>query len=266
MNRRVIWLLFAVVFAVSCFFPPSFYPVKVSDSVRDFYEGIEALPPGSPVLVSMDFIPAFTPELRPMALAVCRHAFRKNLRVVAMTLRDTGAGLAYDIVGQAAAESGKKYGEDFVFLGWQPDDVSVITGMGVGIYSMFPVDYAGSPVAAMKVMKGISSLRDFGFMAQIGAGFMGMPEWVSYGSDKYNIKIGIGCTAGAETTLRPYYDTGQISGLVPAIKGAAEYEKLAGMKGDAVSGLNAISLAQVAVVLSIIIANAVWALNPKKWI
>ena len=61
-------------------------PIKISSEVRGVYDYIEGLPEGSVFLLSLDFDPASKPELYPQAIAILRHAFKKNLRVVAMTL------------------------------------------------------------------------------------------------------------------------------------------------------------------------------------
>ena len=72
-------------------------PIKISSEVRGVYDYIESLPEGSVFLLSLDFDPASKPELYPQAVAILRHAFKKNLRVVAMTLWVSGTGLADQI-------------------------------------------------------------------------------------------------------------------------------------------------------------------------
>jgi len=61
--------------------------------VKAAYDAIDALPPGSKVLISMDYEPDIMAELLPMSVAVIRHCFRKHLQVIAMTLFPAGTGL-----------------------------------------------------------------------------------------------------------------------------------------------------------------------------
>src|SRR5881296_3230557 len=128
-DRRIIFLVIGV-----CTLLPLLYPVglaiKVSPEVRGVHDYIESLPEGSVFLLSMDFDPASKPELQPQAVALLRHAFKKNLRVIGMTLWVTGTGLADLAVSQAAQEMGKVNGKDYVFLGWSPGVGSLIITMG----------------------------------------------------------------------------------------------------------------------------------------
>src|SRR5438552_3039043 len=105
-DRRLIFLGIGL-----CTLLPLLYPVglaiRVSPEVRAVYDHIDQLPEGSIFLLSMDFDPASKPELHPQAVALLRHAFMKNLRVIGMTLWVTGTGLADLVVTPAAQELGK---------------------------------------------------------------------------------------------------------------------------------------------------------------
>src|SRR5918992_4612295 len=119
LDRRIIFLVIGL-----CTLLPLLYPVglaiKISPEVRNVYDYIESLPERSIFLLSLDFDPASKPELHPQAIALLRHAFRRNLRVVAMTLWVSGTGMADQVVTQVAKEMGKVNGKDYVFLGWSP--------------------------------------------------------------------------------------------------------------------------------------------------
>ncbi len=82
-----------------------------------------------------------------------------------------------------------------------------------------------------------------------------MPPWLAYGTDKTGGKLVIACNGGAELTLRPYYASGQLAGLVPSVKGGAEYEQLLGYFGPATRALNAISVGQLFMVVLMLAAN-----------
>src|SRR5919204_1634012 len=124
-DRRIIFLLIGV-----CTLLPLLYPIglaiRVSPEVRAVYDHIEGLPEGSVFLLSMDFDPASKPELHPQAVALLKHAFKKNLRVIVMTLWVTGTGLADQTVTTVAQDMHKQNGKDYVFLGWSPGVGSLI--------------------------------------------------------------------------------------------------------------------------------------------
>ena len=96
-DRRIIFLVIGLCTLFPLLFPVGL-PIRISSEVRGVYDYIDGLPEGSVFLLSLDFDPASKPELYPQAIAILRHAFRKNLRVVAMTLWVSGTGLADQIV------------------------------------------------------------------------------------------------------------------------------------------------------------------------
>jgi len=83
-DRRIIFLLIAAATLLPLL-KPFGLPIKVSPEVKAVYDYMEALPARSVFLLSFDFDPSSKPELEPQAVALLRHAFRKNLRVMVMT-------------------------------------------------------------------------------------------------------------------------------------------------------------------------------------
>ncbi|MFC1522115.1 hypothetical protein ACFL6Y_06875 [Elusimicrobiota bacterium] len=254
LDRRIIFLSVILVILFPIIHPLKLPGLKVTAPVRGVYDQIEALPPGSTIAVSFDFDPASKPELYPMGMAVCRHAFSRNIKIVGMNLWVTGTGLADEIITTAANEYNKKYGEDYVFLGWQPLPIAVITGVFTNVYKIYPKDQKGNTTKGLPVLEGFNSFQDADYFVSLGAGYPGLIEWVQFGTDKFKVKIGAGCTAVSEPGLRPFYPI-QITGLIPAMKGAAEYEALIGKPDMAVAGLDAISLAHFLIIFFIILCN-----------
>ncbi len=65
--------------------------------------------------------------------------------------------------------------------------------------------------------------------------------WITYGNAKFGVPVALGVTGVMASDYYPYLKSGQILGLIPGVKGAAEYEQLVGVVGqggprDAVSG------------------------------
>src|SRR5215470_12867031 len=93
LDRRIIFLLVGLATLLPLLYPLGL-PIRVSPEVRKVYDHLEQLPEGSVFLLSLDFEPGGKPELYPMAIALLRHAFRKNIKVLGLTLWPAGAGLA----------------------------------------------------------------------------------------------------------------------------------------------------------------------------
>jgi hypothetical protein len=253
-DRRIIFLVIGLCTLLPLLFPVGL-PIKISSEVRGVYDHIESLPERSVFLLSIDFDPASKPELYPQAIALLRHAFKKNLRVITMTLWVSGTGMADQIVMQVAKEMGKDYGTDYAFLGWSPGGQAVIINMGQDLYSAFPSDYGGRPTKELPILKGVRSLKDVGYMVDLGAGRPGVEEWYVFGKDKYKFELGGGCTGVMAPGLYPLLRSGQINGLMGGLRGAAEYESLIGQKGQAVAGMDAQSATHIAIIVLVIICN-----------
>lgn len=253
-DRRVIFLLIAV-----CTLGPLLKPVglaiKVSPEVHGVYDYIESLPEGSVFLLSLDFDPASKPELYPQAVALLRHAFKRNLRVVGMTLWVTGTGMAEEVIARTAREMGKVNGQDYVFLGWSPGVGSLIITMGQDLYKAFPSDYYNKPTRDLTVLKGVATLRDVSYVVSLAAGTAGIETWYVFGKDKYKFELGGGCTGVIAPGLYPLLRSGQINGLIGGLRGAAEYEVLIGEKGRAVAGMDAQSATHFAIIALVLMCN-----------
>lgn len=253
-DRRIIFLIIGLCTLLPLLYPVGL-PIKISPEVRAVYDYIESLPEGSVFLLSLDFDPSSKPELYPQAVALLHHAFRKNLRVVAMTLWVSGTGLADQIITQVAHEMGKEDTKDYVFLGWSPGGTAVIINMGQNLYTTFPTDYHGRPTKGLVVLEGVNSLRDVDYAVSLGAGNPGVEAWYVFGKDKYKFEMGGGCTGVMAPGLYPLLRSGQINGLIGGLRGAAEYESLIGRKGQAVAGMDAQSVTHMAIVVLVMLCN-----------
>ncbi|BFU91257.1 MAG: hypothetical protein NTAFB01_24440 [Nitrospira sp.] len=253
-DRRIIFLMIGLCTLLPLLYPVGL-PIKITSEVRGVYDYIESLSERSVFLLSIDFDPASKPELHPQAIALLRHAFRKNLRVIAMTLWVSGTGMADQLVTQVAKEMGKEYGKDYIFLGWSPGGQAVIINMGQNLYSAFPSDYSGKPTKDLPILADVRNLKDVAYMVSLGAGKPGVEEWYVFGKDKYKFEMGGGCTGVMAPGLYPLLRSGQINGLIGGLRGAAEYESLIGQKGKAVAGMDAQSATHVAIIVLVIMCN-----------
>ena len=262
-DRRWIFGLIALATLLPMLYPVGL-PIRPSPQVKNVYDYIEGLPERSVFLLSMDFDPASKPELYPMAVSILRHAFRKNLRVMGMTLWVTGTGMAEKVMSNVAEEMGKERGRDYVFLGFTPGSSAVSLNMGQDLLATFPKDHYGTPTRALPVLKGVRSLRDVQYAVSLAAGSPGIETWYVYGKDKYKFELGGGCTAVAAPGIYPLLQTGQINGLIGGLRGAAEYETLIEKKGKATAGMDAQSATHFMIILLILACNLFYFVMQRK--
>lgn len=259
-DRKIIF----IVMAVLVLFPllkPLGLGVSSGPRARAVFDAVESVPSGKTLLISVDFDPASMPELYPMLVALMRHAFARNVKVLLCGLWITGAGLVDKAVTEIPPEYGKEYGSDVVYLGWKAGVDAVILGMGENIKSVFPVDYYGHPLDSLPMMQEVERLRDIPFMVAISAGTPGFADWLLYAQSRYGLRVGAGVTAVSAADAYPYLQSGQLTGLLAGMKGAAEYEVLVARNGystaymPAVAAMDSQSLAHLVILVLVILGN-----------
>lgn len=260
LDRRIIFLLIGLGTLLPLLYPVGL-PIRVSPEVRKVYDYIDRLPGGTLVLMSFDFEPGGKPELAPMAVALLRHAFQRDLKVAGMTLWPAGTGLAESILAQVAQERGKKRGADYVYLGYAPGESNAIISMGQDFHAAFPTDYYGTKITDIPLLAQIRSLRDIPYVISLTVGFPGIDTWYVYGKEKYGFELGGGCTAVSAPRFYPLLHTGQINGLLSGLRGAAEYEVLLGQEGKAMAGMDAQSATHILIIALLALCNGLYFLT-----
>lgn len=226
----------------------------VSSQVRSVYDFVEGLPQGSAVLLSFDYEPATVAELDPMARAMLVHLFRRNLRVMGMTLMPGGVGVAEQVLRQEAARAGKEYGRDWVFLGYIPDGTAAMLRLGEDVSMVFPTDQYGTPLDSFPMMRHVRNYRSMGLVVSFSSS--AVPQsWIQYAHDRYGAPVAAGATAVEAVRLYPYHDSGQLVGFLGGLKGAAEYEALVGMPGEGMRGMDAQTVSHLFIVAMILLGN-----------
>jgi hypothetical protein len=268
-DRRIIYVVMGALVMLPLVKPIGL-GVTSGPRARTLFEAIDALPAGKTVLVAVDFDPASMPELYPMLTAVMRHAFAKDLKVLLCGLWVTGSGLADQAVQTIPKEYNKEYGKDVVYLGWKAGVDAVILGMGENIKNVYPIDYYGHKLDSMPMMQEIQKLRDIPFAFAISAGTPGYQDWLLYAQSRYGLKVGAGVTAVSAADAYPYLQSGQLTGLLAGMKGAAEYEVLVQKSGyskaymPAVAAMDSQSLAHVVILLLVVIGNVAYFATRKR--
>lgn len=224
LDRRWIFLLMALAVALPILFQITF-PEKPTKIVQDAFDAVERLPAGSRILIVLDYDPGSQGELGPMSAVVTRHACEKHLKIYFMTLWPLGVPMiANDISIIEGEYPAMKYGEDYVNLGFKSGEEGVIKVIVSDLRGMFLTDHAGTSVDRIPMLEDVKNVRQMDLIASIGAGHPGSKEWVQYAGEPYRIPIISGATGVSTPQLYPYYPQ-QLTGLLGAIKGAAEYEQ-----------------------------------------
>ncbi len=260
LDRRVIFTLvfIGVVIPFYVAWPP--VRVDVSREVEDTFRIIDQIQPdANPLLLSFDYDPAASAELTPMAEAVLHHCFSRNIRVLVISLQYTGlgAGIAADVVPRIAAQYDRKRDIDWAFLGFQPNAAVAMLQMGEDIKRTFPKDYYGTPIDEIPMMENIQNYDQIPAVLSLASTAVG-EFWAIYPGSRYGLTVLTGLTAVYTADIQPFYQSGQIKGVLGGLKGAAEYEKRVGKLGDGTNGMRSQKVIHYLIILFIVLGNVAY--------
>lgn len=236
--------------------------VEVSPYTQKMYAYIDSIPAGSTVMVSFDHEASSLPEIRPIALAVLRHAFKKDIKLIGVSLYPEGTLIGYRLMKNTAEEYNKVYGEDFVYLGFRPQYIAAILAMGESIENTYPQDYIGNDYKDIPMLTSIKNYDNINSVISIADGSL-TTHWIEYGG-QFDIKVLGAVTAAMVTTYDPYLSSNQMTAMIGGLRGAAEYEKILGMKGGGSRGMLAQSAAHLYIIFLIVLGNLFYFRSKKK--
>ena len=260
-DRRVVFLIMGIAITLPLLFPVPL-PIHPTQPVKDFYEFIEKIPPGSRVLVADDWDPGSKAELQTVSLIVHRHLRDHGLRVIDICLWSTGPSAVANVLDQIYGAAGKVYGKDYIFLGFKDGRELVMASLGNSIPGTYPADSRGTPVSQYPIMQGIGGINDVAALISISAGYPGTKEWVQQVRNRYNIPMVSACSGVSAPEYFAYYESKQLSGLVGGMKAFTEYEKLlGGTTGFATLAMTSQAAGHYVLVLLILLGNVLYLLK-----
>lgn len=276
-DRRIIYLLLALVTILPMLFPIA-QQVRVMSPVEKSFNALDTIHADKALIIDFDYTPQDMPELEPMGLAMLRHAFTRRIKVLIVCLYVQPLGLAQAALDQIVPEFNGRaqsnadsiiYGRDYVFLGWQPPPLIPMLGMGESITNVYKRDYYGNQTDTLPLMKKIKNYGNVELLISLSAGSIPL-SWVAYAQNRFGVKIATGCTSVSAGDFYPYLQSGQFSGLIVGMKGAAEYEELLVRKLNfqtrrkAGESLSSITFAHLTIILFIIIGNIGFFMKRRK--
>jgi hypothetical protein len=267
-GRRTVFLYVGFAVALPLFMSIS-QQIDISPEVQSLYDGLEALPDGSKVLVSFDYDPPSAPELQPMAESFFRYAFDRKFKVIVMGLWPQGPLQANQAIERVLddeqyAAMGLQYGIDYANLGFQTGNEFVIQRMGSDFRSMFSTDYAGANYESLPIVRNVKNFSNVDYVFNLSAGYPGTIEWVQVAVDRYGVKLGAGNTAVQAPQCYPYLRSGQLIGILGGMNGAAEFEKMTGHEAKGTRFMLSQSFSHMIVIAFIIIGNVAFFMGGRK--
>jgi hypothetical protein len=271
LDRRYIFLVIALVVVVpSIVLIPG--PVPVSPATRAAFQSLENLDEGQVVLLSFSYGPSSMAEVQPQADAVLRHAFRRRLRVLLISIWPDAAPLASEGLRKVVesdefqgpgGRSRLRDGVDYVNLGYRVGTTNLILQMGINLPQFIVRDVRGERLESLPVMQGVRNYDDIAMVFDFGAG--DSPEWwIVNGRGRYGVRIAAGVTGVIVSQLYQYLDSGQLVGLVAGGVGAAEYEALLNAPAEGTRRVSVLSYVHFLILLLVVLANVLYVRERRR--
>ena len=229
-DRRWIFLFVGLSVALPILVPLGL-PISTTNGTQMAFDFVERLKPGDVVWLSFDYGPSSAPENDPMAEGFMRHCLSRDLKVVVCALYPLGGlGLANNAVARVASEfPNKKYGVDFVNLGYKDGPEAVMRRLGDNIADAFPSDVNGKPISELPIFEGVHSIKQVKLVFTAATGLIG-EYWITLVNAQSGTPVIIGPTAVSAPKYYAFINSGQLAGMLGGMKGAAEYEQLLAKK------------------------------------
>lgn len=254
-TQHIIYIILAVLIIVSLFLPVS-KEMEISHPTNSFYEAVNSLPEGSRVLLGTDFDASSRAEMVPQLKIIIRHLFKRNLKIIALSMWDQGPMFADRILREIGDELGKEYGLDYVNLGYAAGVHSMVRLLKDDIRAVYKKDFAGNDVEDMVILDGLTGVGEMPILVEISDTPVGARTYIEQiQSFNKEFRIICGLTATAVPPITPYIQSEQIEGYIIGLKGASEYEYLLDEVGLGRRAMNAQSIGQLTILLLIVVGN-----------
>ena len=262
LDRRWVYLVVGIAVIIPALYP-FVVPVYVTPETKAIYDFVESLKPGDVLFLAIDYDPQAMAENHPMAKAIMRQCFSKNIKLIISALSQNGPGMAEQLISEQAKEFNKKSGIDYCYLGYKPYPGIVILAMGQNFRIPFPTDYYGVPLDSLPMMRDVRNYDNVKAVIDITSS-SAAESWIVYANGRYNVKVALGVTGVMTANYYPYYQAGQIFGLMGGLKGASEYEKLSKQGGRATQMMSIQTTAHIVIILFIVMGNIGYFMSRKK--
>ena len=190
---------------------------------------ISSLPPDAPVLMIFDYDPALSGELEAAAAPLVDHLLLRGPRLTLISTSPTGPALAERFltdknVSPLVAGHNYQAGQQYVNLGYLAGGSSGVQYFALSPAEAAPFTVDGQHAWQLPPLQGIQKLSDFATILILTDNADSGRVWIEQtGSAIGSTPLLMVISAQAEPMLLPYYNSGQVKGLVIGLAGGEEY-------------------------------------------
>lgn len=262
MDKRILYTLLLLVLIVPLIVPLNI-PISISASTKSVYDMVENLKAGDKVLLALDYSPGGSADVHPQLEVMIQHLMRKGVKTVMVSFWDAGPMFGEQVIKPLEAQ-GKKYGVDFINLGYVAGGEPGIKKFATDVAGTTPKEFRGQPSANFEIMQGVKDATAFKLIVDFASGTPGAKEWIRQVQTPMKIPMAVGTVTVSVPEYTPFIQSGQLIGMLGGLRGAAEYEKLNNTPGSAVSKMDAQSMGHLLIIAFIVLGNVGYVLSRRN--
>lgn len=213
---------------------------------------MQGLQPGEPVLLSVDYGPAYATALEPTTVALVEELLRRGVPTLVMSTSPAGLGQAERLVRAVETEGDV----DLLLLGYLPGDEAGLRTLRAGFTAAFPA--SGLQRESRTAAAGLGDLqRIYLVTGQPGL----LARWVEQIGYWSEAPLDAVVTSRIYPLALPYADSGQIRRVI------AERGSLGGIEGEGADLISAwLDAAPLALFLLVVLVSnvAAWSASPRR--
>jgi hypothetical protein len=236
------WLIYLALIAVivAAMFVPALYERILppeTEAGQNVYNTLRALPPGSEVLLVVDYDAAHDGELTPLTRALLWHLVTSGQRVLVVSHTPQGVAIVQDLIESRALWAygpAPAAGVHTLNLGYLPPHPAVMQAFmadPIGNAALWGTDALPKET---ELGRAIAQFTDLDAIVLVSASQEHTRWWIeqTFGSQPvHSLPMLAGLSASIAPALLPYSAPGaQLSGVLVGLAGAAEYETLSGAR------------------------------------
>jgi hypothetical protein len=260
LDRRYIFLVLLILSFLPVLMPLGL-PIPIESATRGSYEALEALNEGDIICITFDYGGGSAAELYPQNLAIMKHAFTKNLRIVAVEFAIAGPEMAEMCFKESGYTDNKEYGVDYVNLGYIAGFETAMSAFASNPNGVKEADFYGTPISSIPLMDEVQNIEDLKYIAFTTS--TSQDHYIRQFTG-YSTKV-VGCIQSLYfSVMKVYMGAGQIEGFVNGLRGSAEYELLINDFGVGVLTMDQVSATHIYAIILLIIGNIAFHMRRRE--
>ena len=228
--RWVISIIFILILTSVVFLGTQGYqffamPVGAPRELNSAVQIAQSIPAGAPVLVAFDYEPARAAEMEAAAFPL--FSMLQDPKLTFISTNEIGGILAERFISGLGNTGGSQLN-----LGYLPGGQMGIRAFAQNPPASTPLDVFLRPAWTSPQLQGINSLSQFAALIVVTDSAPSARSWIEQTSfTRGAVPVMVISSAQAAPMIQPYYESGQIAGLVAGLYGGAVVENNSGIPG-----------------------------------